>query len=99
MAGRMTSLRLDGEVPFLTDAGNHIIDLHLSRIAEPAVLAVELNRIPGVVENGLFIDLCNKVVVGHGDGRVETHDSASSVVEYSVVEILRSANIFTEIRE
>ncbi len=99
MAGRMTSLRLDGEVPFLTDAGNHIIDLHLGRIAEPGVLAVELNRIPGVVENGLFIDLCDKVVVGHGDGRVETHDSASPVVEYSVVEILRSANIFTEIRE
>ena len=27
-------------------------------------------QIPGVVENGLFIDICDTVVIGHGDGRL-----------------------------
>ena len=27
-----------------------------------------------MVENGLFIDICDKVVIGHGDGRVELRD-------------------------
>ncbi len=99
MPGRETTLRMDGEVPFLTDAGNHIVDLHLDRIDRPMPLCQALNQIPGVVENGLFLDLCDKVVIGHGDGRVELRDVASPQVEYAVVELLRADNIFTELRE
>ena len=94
-----TTLRMDGELPFLTDAGNHILDLHLDRIERPAMLAQALNQIPGVVENGLFIDMCDKVVIGHGDGRVELRDAVSPRVEYAVVEILRADNIFTEVQD
>jgi ribose 5-phosphate isomerase A len=58
-----------------------------------------LNQIPGVVENGLFIDICDTVIVGHGDGRVELRDIAKPQVEYARVEFLDADNIFTDIRE
>ena len=32
------------------------------------------NQIPGVVENGLFIDICDKLVIGHQDELVEVND-------------------------
>ncbi|TNE83400.1 MAG: ribose-5-phosphate isomerase RpiA, partial [Rhodobacteraceae bacterium] len=62
--GRQTSLRLNGEQPFISDEGNYIVDLHLNRIGNPRQLALVLNQIPGVVENGLFIDICDKVIIG-----------------------------------
>jgi len=69
--GRETTMRMNGDVPFLTDEGNFILDLHLKRIGDARQLALVLNQIPGVVENGLFVDICDRVVVGHGDGTVE----------------------------
>jgi ribose 5-phosphate isomerase A len=32
---------------------------------------VDLNRIPGVVENGLFVDICETVVIGYENGKGE----------------------------
>lgn len=64
-------LRLNGDKPFVTDEGNHVIDLHLDRIKDVRQLAMLLNQIPGVVENGLFLDICDSVVIGHQDGRVD----------------------------
>ncbi|MCV6823842.1 MULTISPECIES: ribose-5-phosphate isomerase RpiA [Halocynthiibacter] len=72
--GRIASLRMNGDVPFVTDEGNHILDLNLRRIGNPVALSARLNQIPGVVENGLFIDICDAVVIGHGDGRCEVLD-------------------------
>lgn len=69
-------LRMAGDVPFVTDEGNHIIDLHLKRIGKARQLAMMLNQIPGVVENGLFIDICDCVVLGFGDGRVEVREAS-----------------------
>ena len=66
--------RLSGDQLFVTDEGNHILDLHLGRIGNARQLALILNQVPGVVENGLFIDICDVIVTGHGDGTVETHD-------------------------
>jgi ribose 5-phosphate isomerase A len=57
--GRNRSLRLNGTEPFRTDEGNFILDLHLRRIANPAQVSLVLNQIPGVVENGLFLDICD----------------------------------------
>jgi len=68
------TLRLNGERPFVTDEGNHVLDLHLNRIENPRQLSMILNQIPGVVENGLFIDICDAVVIGHGDGSVRVED-------------------------
>ncbi len=69
--GARVSLRMNAERPFVTDEGNRILDLHLGRIRAPRELSMALNQIPGVVENGLFIDICDSVVIGHEDGSVE----------------------------
>ena len=71
---RDVTLRMNGERPLITDESNYILDLHLKRIGNPRQLALVLNQIPGVVENGLFIDICDIVVIGHGDGRVTVRD-------------------------
>lgn len=69
--GHSSMLRMNGDAPFVTDEGNHILDLQLKSIENPRQLSMVLNQIPGVVENGLFIDICDTVVIGHGDGAVE----------------------------
>ncbi|SFA94806.1 ribose-5-phosphate isomerase [Poseidonocella pacifica] len=63
--------RMRGAERLVTDEGNHILDLHLGRIGNPRALSAALNQVPGVVENGLFIDLCDTVIVGHEDGNSE----------------------------
>ena len=73
MGNRATPRMRDGEL-FVTDEGNHILDLHLGRIGNARQLALILNQVPGVVENGLFIDICDVVIIGHGDGSTETRD-------------------------
>ena len=57
-----------GDEPFITDNGNYILDCEFERIDEPETLEKEINLIPGVVENGLFIDLANEVIVGGKQG-------------------------------
>lgn len=53
----------------VTDSGNFIFDCHCGPvITEPAPLEIELNRIPGVVENGLFTREAAGMVVGCFDG-------------------------------
>ena len=39
---------------FVTDNGNHILDVRGLAINEPAALEARINNIPGVVENGIF---------------------------------------------
>ncbi len=69
--GRASALRMAGERPFVTDQGNHILDLALGRIGDPEGLAAVLNAVPGVVENGLFLGMCATLVVGREDGTAE----------------------------
>lgn len=58
----------DGQ-PVVTDSGNFILDCRCGPIiADPAPLELELNRIPGVVENGLFTREAVGMVVGCFDG-------------------------------
>jgi ribose 5-phosphate isomerase A len=71
VGGRGSALRLVGEKPFVTDQGNHILDLGLGRIGDPEALAAALNAVPGVVENGLFLGMCDTLVVGREDGTAE----------------------------
>ena len=63
-------LRTEGNIPFITDNGNYILDCHFSTIQEPDELNRKLNMIPGVVENGLFIKMADTVVIGHKNGNV-----------------------------
>ncbi|WGT50936.1 ribose-5-phosphate isomerase RpiA [Thioclava nitratireducens] len=95
--GRQTSLRLNGQQPFVTDEGNYIVDLHLNRIGNPRQLALVLNQIPGVVENGLFIDICDKVIIGGTDGKVEIRDINEGTVANETIEFAEDENIFRDI--
>lgn len=65
-------LRERNGVPFKTEAGNLIVDVHLARIDRPRELEVALNQIPGVVETGLFVGRTDLVIVGTPHG-TETH--------------------------
>ena len=58
---------MEGE-PFITDNGNYILDCSFERIENPDQMEIDLNLIPGVVENGLFINLVDKVIVGGKQG-------------------------------
>lgn len=94
---RDCTLRMNGDKPLVTDEANYIVDLHLKRIGNPRQLALVLNQIPGVVENGLFIDICDIVVIGHGDGRVTMRDINSGTSEDERVEFSPSDNIFADL--
>lgn len=97
--GQSATLRLNGDVPFVTDEGNYIMDLHLNRIGNPRQFSLVINQIPGVVENGLFIDICDAVVIGYGDGRVEVRDINAGTVEEDRIEFAESDNMFSDISE
>lgn len=53
---------------YITDNGNYILDCDFGKIDNPEQLEQELNVIPGVVENGLFINLVDEVIVGSKQG-------------------------------
>ena len=57
--------------PFTTDEGHHILDCHFGAIADPEALALELNKMPGIVEHGLFINMASVVLIGKRDEVVE----------------------------
>ena len=51
--------------PVVTDQGNLILDvLFNDGIKNPKEVEMSINNIPGVLENGLFVDLTDKVLVG-----------------------------------
>ncbi|MBW0158826.1 ribose-5-phosphate isomerase RpiA [Sedimentimonas flavescens] len=95
--GRQTALRLNGTQPFLTDEGNYIVDCHLKRIGNPRQLSLVLNQIPGVVENGLFIDICDKVIIGGADGTVELRDINDGSVSHDRIDFAEESNIFSDL--
>jgi ribose 5-phosphate isomerase A len=68
LEGRQITLRGGEATPLLTDSGNVILDCHLGAIPDPGALELALNRIPGVVENGLFCNVAEAMVVGYPDG-------------------------------
>jgi len=51
--------------PVVTDQGNLVLDVKLDGgIDDPTVLEQTINNIPGVLENGLFVNLADEVLVG-----------------------------------
>jgi len=51
--------------PVVTDQGNLVLDvLFNDGIQNPKDIEMKINNIPGVLENGLFVDLTDKVLVG-----------------------------------
>ncbi|MDC0738211.1 ribose-5-phosphate isomerase RpiA [Cognatishimia sp. SS12] len=97
--GRSASLRMNGGSPYVTDEGNHILDLHLKRIGDPRQMAMILNQMPGVVENGLFIDICDRVVIGYGDGRVAVRDINAGTIEENMIDFVETENLFSDLND
>ncbi len=60
----------DGQV-FVTDGGHVIFDAALGAIGDPDKLAYQLNLVPGVVENGLFINLATDAILATESGLLE----------------------------
>src|SRR6266540_3642725 len=56
------TLRTVGDMPFLTDNGNYVLDCKFGPIAKPDKLEREINNVPGVLENGLFVGLADLVL-------------------------------------
>jgi ribose 5-phosphate isomerase A len=63
--GASVALRRDQSgKPFVTDEGHHILDCSFGAIPDPHRLAGELDRMSGVVEHGLFLDLADIALIG-----------------------------------
>lgn len=54
--------------PVVTDLGNFIVDVAFDSISNPSRLEQQLNCLPGVLENGLFVGLTSLVLVAEVAG-------------------------------
>ena len=51
--------------PVVTDQGNLVLDVRFEAgISDPIALERDINNLPGVLENGLFVNLADEVLVG-----------------------------------
>lgn len=53
---------------FVTDGGHYILDALFGRILSPEALSRALLDIPGVVQHGLFLNMCKRAYVAGPDG-------------------------------
>ncbi len=63
-----TLRRTESGEPFVTDNGNYILTCKFEIIATPELTERYIDTVPGVVECGLFVGLCDTVIVGTRDG-------------------------------
>ncbi len=61
---RSSTLRPD----FVSDNGNYILDCGFDGIPDPSTTESLINNLPGVVENGLFINRTDQVIIGAASG-------------------------------
>lgn len=60
-------LRKKDGSPDVTDNGNYILDCHIKRIKDAGALEAQINSIPGVMVNGLFVDLATRLIFAQGN--------------------------------
>ena len=66
--------------PIVTDQGNLILDvLFRDGINNPKNIEMSINNIPGVLENGLFVDITDKVLVGKLENNIPVVYSPTKV--------------------
>ena len=66
--------------PVVTDHGNLILDVFFKDgIKNPKDIEMSINNIPGVLENGLFVDITDKVLVGKIENNMPVVYSPSKV--------------------
>ncbi len=62
-------LRADADGrPFHTDGGHLIFDASFGRISDPEALSTDLLNVPGVVQHGLFLDMCDAAYIAEAGG-------------------------------
>lgn len=78
--GLICTIRMhSSDQPYLTDNQNEILDCGFPQgIEDAGALDRELNSIPGVVENGLFVGLAHVLVVGDDEGASEVFRKPSA---------------------
>lgn len=58
--------------PVVTDQGNLVIDVKFDHIKNPAQMEKDINNLPGVLENGIFVGVADIIMVGKiVDGKPE----------------------------
>jgi ribose 5-phosphate isomerase A len=66
--GYNPKFRMKDNEYYLTDGKHFIIDLHLNKIENYVELNGKLLSIPGVIETGLFFNICDVLIMGIDDG-------------------------------
>ncbi len=65
---RLASTQDGNQHPLITDNGNYILDCYFDGIPVPKEIELRLNNIPGVVENGIFVNRADKIIIGTSSG-------------------------------
>ena len=61
-------LRKKDDKIFVTDNGNYIVDLHLGKPMNIKDVTDKLYSLTGVLEAGLFLNICSRIIVGTDNG-------------------------------
>jgi ribose 5-phosphate isomerase A len=69
--GCVAKRRTKDSEPYQTDNGNFIVDCAFEEIEDPPSLHELINAITGVVDNGLFIKIASKLVLGFENGETK----------------------------
>jgi ribose 5-phosphate isomerase A len=75
--GKKLRKKADGET-FVTDGGHFIVDASFGRISDAKALSLALLEIPGVVQHGLFIDLCSEAYLATPGGTIKLSEHMKS---------------------
>ncbi|WP_251552060.1 ribose-5-phosphate isomerase RpiA [Neobacillus muris] len=69
--GGSTKLRQKDGIPYLTDNGHYIVDCSFQDLTHPEVLEKDLNLIPGVIDNGLFVGMADIVITMNANQQID----------------------------
>lgn len=72
---------------FITDEGNNIIDYKLKEIENVQNLSIKINNLAGVIEHGIFTNLCTKVIVGEDNGNVHLYSKQLKTDEFQTIDL------------
>ncbi len=69
-SGFVAQPRVKGGERFFTDNGSYIVDVKTEGAANILDIKVRLDGIVGVLETGLFLNMCTRIIVGTDSGAV-----------------------------
>ena len=58
----------DPDHPFVTDGGHYTADCKFDPISDPAALEIEIKKIPGALECGLFVSIARTAIIAGENG-------------------------------